>query len=604
MAPGPSQQKDQSVPQLSCVMCRDRKLRTPPPSSSDSNSPPLAQQKEPKEDNNRRHAQPRATPDEDPASQSGVVGPRPDIVQSAEDLQTLNTQVDVAGLPSPASWSLGLSGDFVVDLMDHQRALRLLWAGSFLNTPSPVLLPRDTVSIKKLCELYLQNVDPIIKILHRPTITRWITSDDSPVAESSAGDKPIRALEYAVCYAAATTMTEVQCQLEFKKSKAEISSTYRRMCEDAIEEAGLLTTRDMTVLQAFVLYLVGRKSENKGTAFWALVALAVRLASAMKLNNPPTDRPESFFQQQMRLRLWLTVCLMDLEASLAESSEPLISYRDAASAVSHVRNINDADFNINTSHPVDSSEGLTNTTFALVTYRMQVISRLLNFPASESGMLGADIASWVVSTGSDDCALLDPISTLPPGSEGRRQLVRRFKQEVFGLLHYCDPESSPYAWFTWHCTHCIVAGIRLSELPPFQCGLNFDQYQPGEPPMPTKGQNVGELLCRAVQHLEKTQVINSDPRSQGFRWFIAAPRLALSTAIAECNTCADTAVVRWAWPVIETSFRQYEESASSYKTPLSQVPLLCSPLGPEVFGLVGRARSVDTKRARKMVVGR
>ncbi|RMD41638.1 hypothetical protein DV735_g3510, partial [Chaetothyriales sp. CBS 134920] len=490
----------------------------------------------------RGRAQSNAAPGEDPASQSGVAGPTPAVVQSAEDLQVLNPQIDAPGLPSPESWSLGLSGDFVVDLMDHQtldpssvpvlfpgnidqdefdtamansgagsvddqRALRLLWTDSFLNPPSPIWLPRDTVSTRKLCEAYLQNVDPIIKILHRPTVSRWISDEDSPVAELPVGDRPTRVLEWAVCYVATTTMTEVQCQSEFQKSKAEMSATYRKLCEDAIGEAGLLTTRDMTVLQAFVLYLVstpqlfspqntplsfvvltafylqvGRKSEDKGTAFWALVALAVRLTSAMKLNNAPDDRPESFFQQQMRLRLWLTVCLMDLQASLAESSEPLISYREAASALPYVRNINDADFNINTAHPVDSSEALTDTTFALVTYRMQVISRLLNFPTSEPGPLAADITSWVSGISSDDCTIMDTVSTLPPlGSDRRRQLVRQFKQEVFGLLHYCDPESSPYAWFTWHYTHCIVAAIRLSELQPLQCSPNIGQCQPPLP---------------------------------------------------------------------------------------------------------------------------
>jgi hypothetical protein len=310
------------------------------------------------------------------------------------------------------------------------------------------------------------------------------------------------------------------------------------------------------------------------------VALAVRLTSAMKLNVAPGGggQPESFFQQQMRLRLWLSVCLMDLQASLAESSEHLISYQDAASAVPHVRNVNDADFDVDTAHPVDSSDEPTDTTFALVTYRVQAIGRLLNFAAS-SESAGASVPAGSTSSGPaggssvgcDGCACVVLAST--PG--GRRQLVRQFQQEVFGLLYYCDPESSPYAWFTWHSTHCIVAAIRLSELLPFRCG------PAGSPPPPQPAavqtrttQNGSEVLCRAVRHLEKVQLIDSDPRSGGFRWYIAAPRLTLSAAIAECGTCADDVLVRWAWPIIETFCRQHEESLSVYRCPLSQVPLL------------------------------
>lgn len=290
----------------------------------------------------------------------------------------------------------------------------------------------------------------------------------------------------------------------------------------------------------------------------------------MKLNSALGDQ-ESFFHQQMRLRLWLTVCLIDLQAALTESSEPLISYRDAASAVPHVRNINDADFNVDTVHPVDSSEQLTDTTFALVTYRVQVIGRLLNFAAPEPGVSGAVVASWASSASSEDCDFMVPASARPLDPEGRSQLVHQFKQEVFGLLHYCDPESSAYAWFTWHSTHCIVAAIRLSEMLPFRCGPTGCQPQPLVQP-PTQSPN--EVLCRALQSLDKSKLIHSDPRSDCFRWYIAAPRLALSTALAECRTCADAAVVRWAWPIIESSFQQYEDSVSLYRCPLTQVPLV------------------------------
>lgn len=106
---------------------------------------------------------------------------------------------------------------------------------------------------------------------------------------------------------------------------------------------------------------------------------------AMELNQEPSDgtAAEPFFHQQMRLRLWLTICLVDLQASFAQSTKPLISHQEAEMAVSRVRHINDFDFDLSTSEQLPDKEELTETTFALVTYRAQVAGRLLNFPEPE-----------------------------------------------------------------------------------------------------------------------------------------------------------------------------------------------------------------------------
>jgi hypothetical protein len=252
-----------------------------------------------------------------------------------------------------------------------------------------------------------------------------------------------------------------------------------------------------------------------------------------------TNNEETFFQQQMRLRLWLTACLIDLQASFAQASEPLVTHRDVACVIPHVAHINDSDFDVDTAHPVASHEELTDTTFALVTYRVQVAGRLLNF--------------------GPECST----------AAERRKLAQEVQQQVFTLLNYCDPESSSYAWFTWHSTQSIISAVRLSELLPFRCG------QPGShSPLPSpRAEGDTTLLSRALQNLEKAQLICADPRGDGFRWYITMPWLALSTAISECNSCTDLALVRRAWPVIETSYRQHEEFLISHECQLAQGPL-------------------------------
>ncbi|KAK2877750.1 hypothetical protein FQN49_001226 [Arthroderma sp. PD_2] len=519
-------------------------------------------------------------------SSSTETVPNKSITRSVEDSDAM--QVDAPILQSPTRWSPefsvgGQDNHFWAEFMDDEThepgdedsskrsfgldtlksdigALGLLGSSNPLYPSPKIIYHRDKVAIGKLCHIYLHNVDPIIKILHRPSIRKWMVDGDKYLGYPEEHTS-VRALESAVCYAAANSMTDSQCQAAFQASKSSIVAAHRRMCERAIESANLLTTRDMIVLQAFVLYLVGRRSEEKGTAVWALVALAVRLTKAMSVNQDPAEAArdgETFFHQQMRLRLWLTVCLMDLQTSFAESSEPLISHRDVASAVPHVRHVNDHDFGVDTTQPVADREELTETTFALVTYRVQIAGRLLNFATpdwSSSSSIGS-------STGSDTSP--SPAALLSP--EERQRQARHFQQQALGLLHFCDPESSAYAWFTWHSTQCLVSAIRLSELLPFQYS------RIGRSPSPRAGSDT-DLLRRTLQSLEKAQLIYSDPRGEGFRWYVTTPWLALSTAIAECNTCTDTALVIRAWPIIEASYQQYESFVQKQREQLSLPPL-------------------------------
>lgn len=70
------------------------------------------------------------------------------------------------------------------------------------------------------------------------------------------GHTSVEALSSAVYYSAASSMTENQCRTMFHTSKSSIVEGCQRACEVALERSGLLATRDITVLQAFVLYLV------------------------------------------------------------------------------------------------------------------------------------------------------------------------------------------------------------------------------------------------------------------------------------------------------------------------------------------------------------
>lgn len=118
-----------------------------------------------------------------------------------------------------------------------------------------VPLYRNRATVRSLCEVYLRQVDPIIKILHRPSLSRWMIADERYLRYPEV-HPTIHALEIAVCYAAVNSMSEVQCRTLLATTRSTALTDCREACEHAIGRTDLLTTRDITVLQAFVLYLV------------------------------------------------------------------------------------------------------------------------------------------------------------------------------------------------------------------------------------------------------------------------------------------------------------------------------------------------------------
>lgn len=275
---------------------------------------------------------------------------------------------------------------------------------------------------------------------------------------------------------------------------------------------------------------------------WTLAAVAVRVARGLSLHlqpNATAGQSETFFDQQMRSRLWLTVCLIDMQSVFIQATEPLISQDEVAAALAQVRHVNDSDLN-RTTGPLPNKEGLTDMTFAFVTYHLQLAGRQLNFQER-----------------SDD-------STSTATDWDRRQKhAQQFESSALQLLHFCDPEASNQAWFTWHGTQCLVSGIRLSVLRPL--------HGRGIPP-PRMGSD-GELLRVALSVLEKTQLMHTDPRGEGFRWYITIPWHVVAIAIAECYVCTDVGLIRRAWPVVEACYRQHEAIIAKYSGGILQGPL-------------------------------
>ncbi|CAK7199887.1 hypothetical protein SEUCBS139899_002573 [Sporothrix eucalyptigena] len=298
----------------------------------------------------------------------------------------------------------------------------------------------------------------------------------------------------------------------------------------------------MTVLQAFLLYLSGRQVEEQSRAVWTLMAVAVRVAKALSLNledNKVGKEMPSFFVQQMRRHLWMTICLMDVQAGFAMSSEPLLSVAEAHASYRLPRHINDAEYGTDTQiqdAPPDRP-GLTDTTYALIKYRLQLFGRQAEFPSEF-------------------------------GSKSRQELADDFAQDMMTRAFICDPEQSTFAWLVFHSAQCFVAGARVAVL-----------RRPKGQERACRGQGNPELVRAYAQVLEKTVLMHTDARGERYRWAMTVRWHGLAIALAECYLCAKEAspavksLLREVWPTMEAAYTHHEGIIARYRGGTLQGPL-------------------------------
>lgn len=107
--------------------------------------------------------------------------------------------------------------------------------------------------IFKLWQTFLQNVNPLIKLLHVPTAQQQILD----AADNLPGvSKEFEALMFCIYCLAVVSLGEKEAQDSFGEEKTVLLSRYRRGAQLALAKAGLLRASSMVVMQAFLLYLV------------------------------------------------------------------------------------------------------------------------------------------------------------------------------------------------------------------------------------------------------------------------------------------------------------------------------------------------------------
>jgi hypothetical protein len=113
------------------------------------------------------------------------------------------------------------------------------------------------IQMFQLWQIYISNVNPLLKVTHTPTLQSQVISASANPAKIP---KPLEALLFAIYFAAITSLSEEEVQSTFGEDKVILLGKYHNATQQALVNAGFMRSPDLMVLQALFLYLVPRSS--------------------------------------------------------------------------------------------------------------------------------------------------------------------------------------------------------------------------------------------------------------------------------------------------------------------------------------------------------
>ena len=121
------------------------------------------------------------------------------------------------------------------------------------GAPQPLELHPEPKHIFKLWQAFAENVNPLTKVIHTPTLQQRILEISWNLETVT---RPLEAVMFGVYALAITSMKPRDCVQVFGETRSVLLNRYRSGAAQALIAAELHSTRDLEVLQAFVLFLV------------------------------------------------------------------------------------------------------------------------------------------------------------------------------------------------------------------------------------------------------------------------------------------------------------------------------------------------------------
>jgi hypothetical protein len=339
--------------------------------------------------------------------------------------------------------------------------------------------------IPYIWQVYQENVDPVLKVVHVPSMGRFIKQVTNNLDALTPSQE---ALMFSIYYAAITSLDEEEVRLKFGADKSFLVQKHRFAIEQALAKAEFLTNPNFTLVQAFIIFLVLVRRHDDSRFVWTLTGLLIRLSQCLGLHRDGSNFPNlSPFQVEMRRRLFWAMCVLDLRS--AEDQGTDLTIVPGTFDTQLPLNINDNDISPESTQLPEPREGTTDMAFSLVRYEIASLSRRL----------------YTVSSG-----LTHPVPNEASKSfEEREAMLMEVSQRVQERL--LKDNNNTMFYVASNVARVIVAKMILV--------IYQSVLFPGRPEYEALSDDVRARLLNAVLDVfEYSHQLNTDPRFKQWRW--------------------------------------------------------------------------------------
>ncbi|KAK3074291.1 hypothetical protein LTR53_003402 [Teratosphaeriaceae sp. CCFEE 6253] len=371
-------------------------------------------------------------------------------------------------------------------------------------------------------DIFKDRVDPLVKVLHIPTIEPTVLSAASHLSNLSRG---FEALLFAIYYGAVTALSTQDCLTRFNEDKQILLSRYRFAFEQSLARANFLTTEEIVVLQSFVIFLICLRRNHDARVIWTLTGLVVRISQTLGIHRDGLHFDLPPFEVEMRRRLWWQVCILDVRASEDHGCDPTII--EQAFDTKMPLNINDADISPETRDFPPERQGCTGMSFCLIRFEVANTFRRINYVLPGGPRIG----------GSENDA---QAVTLQDKEKWITECHQRLEERY---LQHCDM-SVPLFWVTATVARLMMSKMWLMVYHPFQ-------RQDGGASLPNETKD--KLFITSLENIEYSLLLETEARTMKWGWLFRTYMQwhALAFMLSElCNRSTGDLVER-AWVAVE-----------------------------------------------------
>ena len=391
----------------------------------------------------------------------------------------------------------------------------------------------------KLWHVFLDNVNPLTKIVHQPTLQSAIFDASFNLEKVSRG---LEALMFAIYASATYSMSETECKDILCEEKSNLLARYRLGLRKALVRANFLATSEIAVLQAYTIYLMSMRMQYDASTMWVLAGVATRLAQGLGLHRDGSTLGLSPFDTEMRRRLWWQIIILDSRSAELSGSTRTFELRGWSTKVP--ANVNDSDlYPQMTQEPVSAVGKATEMISCCLRYELGECLRRSQI-LSHSGFDG-------------DWQLTNPNFDIKRKDELIEELEKLFEEKY---VRYCDA-SIPIHYHTLIVARAVISSMRLM--------AHHPRHRSDKERRQSK-EELDAVFHLALKIIECDNICHSTPVFRGFLWHthVYFQWQGFIYLLGALRTRTEGPEIDAAWQQVEQTYEHHPAFLTDTKRPL------------------------------------